>query len=169
MFKFWWPIGLIILSSVGYQVGLKEVSTGMDPFVALVVTYLVASAVSFAIYFIQGTGKQDGRRTSSPSIRRPSVLALPSSASSLGTSTCTRQAGPSIPPSSCRTASSSSPSWSWGPSFTEKRSPRGRSWASSFPWQASPPSHWADKYFRPLYNEIRISVRRKYGHTGRTQ
>ena len=54
MFKFWWPIGLIILSSVGYQVGLKEVSTGMDPFVALVVTYLVASAVSFAIYFIQG-------------------------------------------------------------------------------------------------------------------
>lgn len=56
MFKFWWPIGLIILSSVGYQVGLKEVSTGMDPFVALVVTYLVASAVSFAIYFIQGTG-----------------------------------------------------------------------------------------------------------------
>ena len=49
MFKFWWPIGLIILSSVGYQVGLKEVSTGMDPFVALVVTYLVASAVSFAI------------------------------------------------------------------------------------------------------------------------
>ena len=53
MFKFWWPIGLIILSSVGYQVGLKEVSTGMDPFVALVVTYLVASAVSFAIYFIQ--------------------------------------------------------------------------------------------------------------------
>ena len=57
MFKFWWPIGLIILSSVGYQVGLKEVSTGMDPFVALVVTYLVASAVSFAIYFIQGTGE----------------------------------------------------------------------------------------------------------------
>ena len=49
MFKFWWPIGLIILSSVGYQVGLKEVSTGMDPFVALVVTYLVASAVSSII------------------------------------------------------------------------------------------------------------------------
>ena len=29
----------------------------MDHFVALVVTYLVASAVSFAIYFIQGTGE----------------------------------------------------------------------------------------------------------------
>ncbi len=52
MFKYYFPILIVVFSSVGYQVGLKEVSSGIDPIVALVVTYLASSATSFLLYFI---------------------------------------------------------------------------------------------------------------------
>ena len=48
-FSFWWPVGLVVLSGVGYQVSAKEVAGGADPLAALVVTYLVASLTSFLI------------------------------------------------------------------------------------------------------------------------
>ncbi len=53
-FSFWWPVGLVVLSGVGYQVCAKEVSGGMHPVAALVMTYLVASAASFLIYALTG-------------------------------------------------------------------------------------------------------------------
>lgn len=59
-FLFWWPVVLVVISGVGYQVCAKEVSGGMNPIAALVVTYLVASAASFLIYII--TGKKGRRR-----------------------------------------------------------------------------------------------------------
>lgn len=49
--KFWWPIGLIVFCSTAYQVGVKEISTGIHPLTALVLTYLSASFASFIIYF----------------------------------------------------------------------------------------------------------------------
>lgn len=49
--KFWWPIGLIVFCSTAYQVGVKEISTGIHPLTALVLTYLSASFVSFILYF----------------------------------------------------------------------------------------------------------------------
>lgn len=58
MFSTWWPLLLVVLSSVGYQVGLKEVSGIGDPMISLMVTYLAASAVSFVIYFLQSLGKE---------------------------------------------------------------------------------------------------------------
>ncbi len=58
MFSTWWPLLLVVLSSVGYQVGLKEVSGVGDPMISLMVTYLAASAVSFVIYFFQSLGKE---------------------------------------------------------------------------------------------------------------
>lgn len=58
MFSTWWPLLLVVLSSVGYQVGLKEVSDIGDPMAALMVTYLAASVVSFVIYFFQSLGKE---------------------------------------------------------------------------------------------------------------
>lgn len=58
MFSTWWPLLLVVLSSVGYQVGLKEVSSIGDPMISLMVTYLAASAVSFVIYFFQSLGKE---------------------------------------------------------------------------------------------------------------
>ena len=58
MFSTWWPLLLVVLSGVGYQVGLKEVSGIGDPMISLMVTYLAASAVSFMIYFFQSLGKE---------------------------------------------------------------------------------------------------------------
>lgn len=58
MFSIWRPLLLVVLSSVGYQVGLKEVSGIGDPMISLMVTYLAASAVSFVIYFFQSLGKE---------------------------------------------------------------------------------------------------------------
>lgn len=58
MFSTWWPLLLVVASSVGYQVGLKEVSDVGDPMISLMVTYLAASAVSFVIYFFQSLGKE---------------------------------------------------------------------------------------------------------------
>lgn len=49
--KFWWPIGLIVFGSTAYQVGVKEISTGIHPLTALVLTYLSASFASFILYF----------------------------------------------------------------------------------------------------------------------
>lgn len=58
MFSIWRPLLLVVLSSVGYQVGLKEVAGVGDPMISLMVTYLAASAVSFVIYFFQSLGKE---------------------------------------------------------------------------------------------------------------
>lgn len=52
MFAFWWPLALIVLASVGYQVGLKEVSGGMHPLVALIMSYLSASVTAFLVYLL---------------------------------------------------------------------------------------------------------------------
>lgn len=58
MFSTWWPLLLVVASSVGYQVGLKEVSGIGGPMASLTVTYLAASVVSFVIYFFQSLGKE---------------------------------------------------------------------------------------------------------------
>lgn len=58
MFSTWWPLLLVVASSVGYQVGLKEVSDIEDPMASLTVTYLAASVVSFVLYFFQSLGKE---------------------------------------------------------------------------------------------------------------
>lgn len=58
MFSTWWPLLLVVASSVGYQVGLKEVSGVGDPMASLLVTYLAASLVSFVLYFFQALGKE---------------------------------------------------------------------------------------------------------------
>ena len=58
MFSTWWPLLLVVASSVGYQAGLKEDSDIGDPMASLMVTYLAASVVSFVIYFFQSLRKE---------------------------------------------------------------------------------------------------------------
>ena len=72
-FSFWWPVVLVVVSGVGYQVCAKEVSGGMHPLAALVLTYLVASAASFLIY--TGTGKR-GQRWKEITAFNPAALIL---------------------------------------------------------------------------------------------
>ena len=56
MFSYIWPIGLVVVSNVLYQICAKSVPERMNPFASLIVTYLVAAAVSAILYYIHGSG-----------------------------------------------------------------------------------------------------------------
>ena len=67
-FSFWWPVGLVVVAGVGYQVSAKEVAGGTDPLAAL-----VASLTSFLIYAF--TGKK-GEKWKEIMSFRPAALVL---------------------------------------------------------------------------------------------
>ena len=52
MFNFIWPIALVILSNVVYQICAKSVPNKLNPFASLTITYLVGAASSTLLYFI---------------------------------------------------------------------------------------------------------------------
>ena len=54
MFAYLWPIALVILSNVMYQVCAKEVPSEMNAFASLTVTYTVAAASSVILFFLLG-------------------------------------------------------------------------------------------------------------------
>ena len=54
MLNYVWPIALVILSNVFYQICAKSVPKGMNPLASLTVTYLIGAVVSFALYYILG-------------------------------------------------------------------------------------------------------------------
>lgn len=51
MFAYIWPLALVVLSNVAYQICAKSVPDGMDPLASLTVTYLVGAGVSALLYF----------------------------------------------------------------------------------------------------------------------
>lgn len=57
MFSYIWPIALVIISNVVYQVCAKSVTDTVSPFITLTVTYLVSAAVSTAMFFLLGKGR----------------------------------------------------------------------------------------------------------------
>ena len=52
MFSYIWPIALVVLSNVIYQVCAKSVPATINPFASLTVTYLIAAAASAFLYFV---------------------------------------------------------------------------------------------------------------------
>lgn len=52
MFNFVWPIALVVLSNVVYQICAKSVPNGVNPFASLTVTYIVGAICSTTMYFI---------------------------------------------------------------------------------------------------------------------
>lgn len=52
MFGYIWPIILVILSNVIYQICAKSVPDGMDPLASLTVTYFVGAIASAVLYFL---------------------------------------------------------------------------------------------------------------------
>ena len=54
MFSYIWPIALVVLSNVIYQICAKSVPEKMDPFATLTVTYLVGAAASAVLYYALG-------------------------------------------------------------------------------------------------------------------
>ena len=56
MFSYIWPIALVVLSNIVYQICAKSVPEGMNPFASLTITYLVGAAASAILYFALGRG-----------------------------------------------------------------------------------------------------------------
>ena len=57
MFSYIWPIALVVLSNVVYQICAKSVPDGMNPFASLTVTYLIGAVASAILCFVLGPGK----------------------------------------------------------------------------------------------------------------
>ena len=56
MFNYVWPIALVVLSNIVYQICAKSAPEGMDPLASLTVTYLVGALASGALYFLLHRG-----------------------------------------------------------------------------------------------------------------
>lgn len=54
MFSYIWPIALVVISNVVYQICAKSIPEGMNPFASLTVTYLVGAVASGILYFALG-------------------------------------------------------------------------------------------------------------------
>ena len=52
MFSYGWPIGLIVLFDVVYQICAKSVPNGMNPLASLTATYIVGAVFSALMYFL---------------------------------------------------------------------------------------------------------------------
>ena len=55
MFSHIWPIALVIVSNIIYQICTKSMPEGLNPFASLIVTYLVGAAASAVLYFVLGS------------------------------------------------------------------------------------------------------------------
>ena len=56
MLSYIWPMALVVLSNIAYQICAKSVPAGMNPLASLTVTYLVGAAASGALYYALGHG-----------------------------------------------------------------------------------------------------------------
>ncbi len=54
MFSYVWPIALVVLSNVVYQICAKSMPDGLNPFAALTITYLVGALASAVLFFVLG-------------------------------------------------------------------------------------------------------------------
>ncbi len=52
MVAYIWPIALVVISNVIYQICAKSVPSGMDPFASLTITYIMAAVMSGILFFV---------------------------------------------------------------------------------------------------------------------
>jgi len=52
IFHMVWPIALIVISNIFYNICSKETPAAIDPFASLTVTYIVGALVSLVLYYI---------------------------------------------------------------------------------------------------------------------
>ena len=57
MLSYIWPIALVVLSNIIYQICTKSVPKDMNPFASLTITYLIGAAASLLLFFVLGDGK----------------------------------------------------------------------------------------------------------------
>jgi len=56
MFTYAWPLALVVLSNVFYQICAKSVPGDINPFASLTVTYAIGAVMSLIMFFIIGKG-----------------------------------------------------------------------------------------------------------------
>ena len=56
MFSYVWPLGLVVLSNVMYQICAKSTPQAIHPMAALTITYAVGAVVTAVLYFILNRG-----------------------------------------------------------------------------------------------------------------
>lgn len=52
MLSYIWPLALVVLSNICYQLCAKSVPAEMNPFASLTITYLVGAVFSIVMYFL---------------------------------------------------------------------------------------------------------------------
>lgn len=52
MFSYIWPLALVIVSNLVYQICAKSIPSGLNPFASLTISYLLAAFISFLLYFL---------------------------------------------------------------------------------------------------------------------
>lgn len=52
MFNYIWPLGLVVISNVAYQICAKSVPDKMNPLASLTITYAVGMVLSLIMYFV---------------------------------------------------------------------------------------------------------------------
>ena len=57
MISYWWPLVLVIVSNVLYQICAKSVPKDVHPFASLTVTYLVGAVAAGILYFFFAPGE----------------------------------------------------------------------------------------------------------------
>lgn len=55
MLNYIWPLALIVLSNVFYQICAKSVPEGMNPLASLTITYLVGAIICLILYYALNT------------------------------------------------------------------------------------------------------------------
>lgn len=54
MLNYVWPLALVVLSNVFYQISAKSLPEGINPFASLTLTYMVAALTSLILYYALG-------------------------------------------------------------------------------------------------------------------
>ncbi len=52
MFSYVWPLGLVVLSNVFYQICAKAVPEKINPFASLTITYAIGTVASLILFFV---------------------------------------------------------------------------------------------------------------------
>ena len=78
--SYFWPIALVVVSNVVYQVCAKSVPKEMDTMASMTVTYLVGAACSAALFFLTNRGgsllQEYGKMNAAPVLLGVSVVGL---------------------------------------------------------------------------------------------
>ena len=56
MLSYVWPIGVVVISNIVYQIAAKSVPSGIDPFASLTITYVIGALTSLILYYLLNKG-----------------------------------------------------------------------------------------------------------------